>query len=234
LERGHRPSASQPADDRARPALRLSGIRKSWRPRTVLDGVSLELEPGTLAWVGGANGAGKTTLLRIAAGMIAPDDGVVELGGLHPRRNRRGYQRRLGFLSAGDRGIYGRLTTGDHLELWARMALLPRAEVDGAVATAVERLELGELLFHRADRLSMGQRQRLRLAMAFLHGPDVVLLDEPLTSLDEAGAGALNGCLAGLLARGGAAIWCSPGIDGERFAFDARYRLDGGALAVAP
>ena len=213
--------------------LALDAVAKSWGPRQVLAGIDLRLEPGTLTWIGGHNGSGKTTLLRIAAGLIAPDSGAVELEGLHPRRDRREFHRRLGFLSAGDRGIYGRLTAMEHLELWARLALMARREVAPAVEETVERLGIGELLPHRADRLSMGQRQRVRLAMAFLHAPDVVLLDEPLTSLDGAGVNSLNACLAHLLARGGAAVWCSPGTEHGQPAFDTRLWLSDGRLRVA-
>lgn len=110
---------------------------------------------------------------------------------------------------------------------------MPGHQVDAAVRETVERLGIGELLPHRADRLSMGQRQRLRLAMAFLHSPDVVLLDEPLTSLAGAGVESLNSCLAHLLARGGAAVWCSPGAELGQPAFDARLCLTGGRLEAA-
>jgi ABC-2 type transport system ATP-binding protein len=228
-----RPPDQIRAGDGARPLLGLAGVAKAWGSRRVLDGVELRIEPGTVTWVGGHNGSGKTTLLRIAAGLIAPDAGNIDLRGLHPRRDRREYHRRLGFLSAGDRGIYGRLTAREHLELWARLALVPGRETGHAIAETVERLALAELLPHRADRLSMGQRQRLRLAMAFLHAPEVVLLDEPLTSLDEAGIDALNSCLARLVARGGAAVWCSPGAERGQPAFDARHRLEYGRLVEA-
>src|SRR5436190_7192108 len=102
-------SIEQPAHEGDGELLALRGITKAWAGRTVLDDLDLRLEAGTVSWLAGANGAGKTTLLRIAAGMIDPDEGTVELCGLGPRRHRRRFRRRLGFLSAGDRGVYGRL-----------------------------------------------------------------------------------------------------------------------------
>lgn len=215
------------------PLLKLDSVSKAWGAKVVLDDVTLNLAPGSLTWLAGANGVGKTTLLRIASGLLAPDNGGVSLCGLHPVRNRREYHRRLGFLSAGDRGVYGRLTVHHHLRLCTRLALMPDDEVDPAIERIVERTELEELLPLRADRISMGQRQRLRLAMTFLHAPDLALLDEPLTSLDQAGAATLRRCIDEVLERSGAVLWCSPGHDRDQAAFDRRMWLQQGKLLEA-
>jgi ABC-2 type transport system ATP-binding protein len=98
--------------------------------------------------------------------------------------------------------------------------------VDGAL----EEFALGELAGRRVDRMSMGQRQRLRLALAFLATPDVALLDEPLTSLDDEGAALLRGALAKLRARGGAVLWCSPRPEPLGGPFDAAWTLEAGKL----
>ena len=185
-------------------------MSKTWKRKTVLDDVDLSLEPGTLAALVGANGVGKTTFLRIVAGLIAADCGTISLDGFDVTRDRREYQRRLGFVSAGQTGLYARLSVRDHLEYWARIAFVPRSERRPAVERAVERFELRDICEQRVDRLSMGQRQRARLAMAFLHGPRLVLLDEPRNSLDADGARVLRTVLFDLLESGGSAIWCSP------------------------
>jgi ABC-type multidrug transport system ATPase subunit len=210
--------------------LRLAGISKSWGERAILRDVTLDLPPGSLTWLAGANGAGKTTLLRIACGLVAPEEGSVSFEGLHPRRNRRTFQKRLGFLSAGDRGIYARLSVYHHLKLWARLALLPAERVDGAIERAVELVGIGELLPNRVDRMSMGQRQRLRIAMTFLHSPDLVLLDEPLTSLDENGAAVLRRCIGEVLGRSGVVVWCSPGTDRDYAPFSRHLWLEDAKL----
>ena len=213
--------------------LALHCVRKSWGARNVLDDVELVVDRGTLTAIRGVNGIGKTTLLRIAAGLIMPDAGVVDLEGLHPRRDRRRYQERIGLLAAGDRGLYARLTVFQHLELWGRLSLLPRAPLRAAVDRVVAQFGLGELIGSRVDRLSMGQRQRLRMSMVFLHEPDLVLLDEPLNSLDEDGADLLGICLSELTRRGGAAIWCSPGTDAPPVTFDVELLLEDGRLRPA-
>ncbi len=174
--------------------LALRGITKRWSKgqAPVLDGLDLTLEPGTATWVGGRNGAGKTTMLRIAAGLIEPELGRAEVWGVSARENRARYQRLLWFLPAGDRGLYARLTVRGQLTFWARIAMVPRARLRTAIEEAIVTFRLQELAEQRVDRISMGQRQRLRLAMTFLPLPEIVLLDEPLTSLDGDGAALLE------------------------------------------
>ncbi len=211
-------------------ALVLDGVSKCWGNLTVLDQVDLVLEPGQVAWVGGDNGAGKTTLLRIASGLILPDGGHVELCGLSSEHDRRHFYRQLGVLAAGDRGLYARLTVRQNLEFAAGLALLPRARRRQAIATSLERFDLGALAERRVDRMSMGQRQRSRLALTFLHEPTVVLLDEPRTSLDESGLGLLAAALEELTARRGAAVWCSPVGDEPSIKIDSSFVLRDGKL----
>jgi ABC-type multidrug transport system ATPase subunit len=222
------PAAEDPGSAGA--GLHVSEVSKAWAGRRVLADVTLDLPPGSLTWLAGANGAGKTTLLRIACGLVAPDAGSVSFDGLHPRRDRRAFQRRLGFLSAGDRGIYARLSVYHHLKLWARLALLPDDQVDRAIGRVVELVGIEELLPYRVDRMSMGQRQRLRIAMTFLHFPVLVLLDEPLTSLDEGGAEVLRRCIADVQSRSGVIVWCSPGTDHEYAPFSRHLWLEDGTL----
>jgi ABC-2 type transport system ATP-binding protein len=212
--------------------LELRSLRKRWRgnPQPVLEGVDLDLRPGTCTWVGGRNGAGKTTLLRIAGGLIAPDSGTVSLRGLDPERNRRLFVQRVGLLTAGDRGIYARFSPRQHLEWVTRLAFVPFRTRAQHIERAIELFELGALADRRADRMSLGQRQRLRLAMTFLHTPEVVLLDEPLNSLDDEGVGILLQALEMHKAAGGTAMWCSPPSDQRSIDFDRKYLLVDGLL----
>jgi ABC-type multidrug transport system ATPase subunit len=224
------------ADDRPSAApLTLRGLTKRWRKDQppVLDDVSLALGAGTITWVGGRNGAGKTTMLRIAAGLIDPDRGCAEVWGVTVHEDRARYQRLVAFLPAGDRGLYARLTVRRHLEFWARISMLPRGEVRRLVERAIETFQLSELADRRVDRMSMGQRQRLRIAMTFLPGPAVVLLDEPLTSLDGEGTALLDEAVQEVLSREGAVLWCSPSGDHLDTPFDARFTLDDGVLEPA-
>jgi ABC-2 type transport system ATP-binding protein len=213
--------------------LALEGVTKRWRrdEPPVLDSVDLALPPATLAVVVGRNGSGKTTLLRIAAGMIDCDAGSVCLDDLAPRRNRRHYHRRLGFLSAGSVGLYARLTVAQHLDYWARLALVPPSQRAERVADALARFDLTELADRRAERTSMGQRQRLRLALALVHAPSLLLLDEPWNSLDAEGIELVNQTIADFTASGGSALVCIPtGHDLDGLSDLTLYHLEAGKL----
>jgi ABC-type multidrug transport system ATPase subunit len=214
------------------PPLALRRITKAWprRREPVLSQVDLTLEAGTMTWLGGHNGAGKTTLLRIACGILAPDEGVVSVGPVELEAEPREAKRRIGFLSAGNSGLYARLTGRQQLEYWARLAFVARSRRAGLVGEAIERFGLPDLADHRLDRISMGERQRVRLAMAFLHLPQVVLLDEPRNSLDEAGLDLLTEAVNAAMSRGAAVLWCSPTGERPDLALDQAYVVGAGAL----
>lgn len=215
--------------------LALRGVSKRWRTgqAPVLDELELVLAEGTATWVGGRNGAGKTTMLRVAAGLIEPERGRAEVWGTTATENRVRYQRLVSFLPAGDRGLYARLTVRRQLEFWARITMIPRPLFHRAVDQAIASFDLRELADQRVDRMSMGQRQRLRIAMTFLPGPEIVLLDEPLTSLDGDGTALLQQAIDELLARDGVVLWCSPSGEHLDMSFDTRWVLDAGKLERA-
>ena len=220
------------AEPLALPALALKGIHRSWGQRRVLDGVELSIAPSTINWLGGPNGAGKTTLLRIAAGILLPDRGSISLFGLHPERDRRAFHRRLGFLAAGDRGLYARLTVIQNLDLAARLAQVPKREHAAEITRTLDAFQLHDLAKQRVDRISMGQRQRVRLAMTFVHGPEVVLLDEPDTSLDDGALALLEAAMLERARTGGAVLWCSPASQALPLPADSRYLMADGRVIL--
>ena len=226
------PLVEEAAEERAQSALLgLVGVSKKWGPLRVLDDVSLDVHRGEIISVEGANGVGKTTMLRIVVGMILPDAGSVALDGLHPERNRREYLRRVGFLSAGDRALYPRLTARRQLRFAAGIALIPKQDQETFVVGVIDMFGLGKLADRRADRMSTGQRQRLRLAMSLVHRPSLVVLDEPTNSLDEEGLDILGAYLLDLSRRGGAAIWAAPAARTQAgLPSDRGLRLESGKL----
>ena len=215
------------------PLLELRGVTRAWGPHEVLSGIDLELGAGHVVGVKGPNGAGKTTLLRIVAGVLRPTAGDVLLGGLHPEYDGREYRRRVGLLSAGDRGLYPRLSVRRHLQLAAAIALMEPDAGRQAVERGLEAFALAPFADLPAQRLSLGQRQRARLALTFLHRPDAVVLDEPTNSLDEEGRELLVAELERLRARGGAAVCCDPSGHEDTLGTDAGFELREGRLHAA-
>jgi ABC-type multidrug transport system ATPase subunit len=207
------------------PRLRLEKVTKTWKGRAtpVLDAVDLELGAGTVTRLEGDNGAGKTTLLRIVCGLLVPDQGRVLVDRFDLSRESRECRRRIGFLAAGSSGLYARLTARQQLDFCASLAFVAGRERARVVDQAIERFALGAFATRRLDRISMGERQRVRLAMTFLHRPELVLLDEPRTSLDAAGLRLLTDAIDELRARDGSVIWCAP--SGEPFPASADEHL---------
>jgi ABC-type multidrug transport system ATPase subunit len=212
--------------------LELDGLFHKWKgPKPpVLDEVSLALRAGEVTWIGGRNGAGKTTLLRLAAGILLPQRGTVRLRDLTPTSHGALYRRQIGFLSAGDRSLQARMRVEQQLDYWARLAYVARERRPVLVAQSIQRFGLQEFASRRVDRMSMGQRQRIRLAMAFLHEPLVILLDEPRNSLDDDGYELLNEQIEQAAARGATVLWCSPRGEDRVIACDASYALSEGRL----
>jgi ABC-type multidrug transport system ATPase subunit len=219
----------------ASPLFSAAGISKRWKgaDRPVLDDIDFEVEAGQCVWIGGRNGAGKTTLLRIFAALITPDTGGVRLQGLDPERERRRYQSHLGFLPAGNAGLTARLSARYHLRYWARLALMPTAEIEPAIERTLDAFELRDLAASRVDRISTGQRQRLRTALAFLHSPELVLLDEPVASLDADGVATVASAVREVTSRGGGVIFASPADREPEFECDRHYVIDAGRLGTA-
>jgi ABC-type multidrug transport system ATPase subunit len=214
------------------PLLELEGLYHRWKgPKPpVLDDVSLTLRAGEVTWVGGRNGVGKTTLLRLAAGILLPQRGSVRIGELTPESKGGRYRRQIGFLSAGDRSLQARMRVSQQLDYWGRLAYVPRERRAEMVAASLRRFGLEEFADRRVDRMSMGQRQRIRLAMAFLHEPRVILLDEPRNSLDDDGYRLLNEQIDQAAKRAASILWCSPRGEDRVIGCDASFTLIDGHL----
>lgn len=225
--------AAETGPERAR--LVMTGVTKRFpgADSPVLNEIDLTLYAGRSTSVRGQNGAGKTTLMRAVAGLIKPDGGHIQLDGIDSEANPRAYRPRIGLLSAGSTGLFARLSVGHHLSYFARLALLPSEDRARAVKRAIDTFALGEFAARRADRLSMGQRQRVRAAITFLHDPDVVLLDEPQNSLDPEGVAMLDRVVGDLLEEGGTVLWCSPVGIHEEVNFDHTLLLESGRLTPA-
>lgn len=130
----------------------------------------------------GQNGAGKTTLFKLLAGLITPSRGEVRIDGL-PLRDHVGLFRRIGFCPESD-ALPSWLTGSEFLSVLARLAGVPRARVRTRVDELLERFELTSAARRRLGGYSKGMRQKLKLAQALAHDPDIIFLDEPLNGMD--------------------------------------------------
>jgi ABC-2 type transport system ATP-binding protein len=186
------------------PALEALGISKRYGERDALRGVDLVAQPGELHGLLGPNGAGKTTLMRIVLGLVRPDRGAV-------RVLDRDLSSIAGGMSDGVAGFvetpafYPYLSARKNLDLLARLDFRPRSERAIAVARVLDEVGLGEQADITVRGYSAGMRQRLGLAAALLRAPRLLLLDEPTSSLDPAGARDVRS-LARRLAGEGAAV----------------------------
>ncbi len=164
--------------------IELTSISRSFGRNKAVDGVSLEVGPGVLGILG-PNGAGKTSLLRMLATVLPPSSGQIRLLDRDPKHTaqRREIRRRLGYLPQ-NLGYYPAFTVVEFVEYFALLKEVPTGRVPRAVATAVERADLGAKARARLRTLSGGMLRRVGIAQALVNDPDLLLLDEPTAGLD--------------------------------------------------
>jgi len=179
--------------------IKVCNLSKSFGPRAALAGVDLSIGAGEFVTLMGPNGAGKTTLLRILATLARPTSGTVRIAGLDPARDGIKVRQRVGFLSHRTL-LYEDLTAEQNLRFYARMYGLD--DGPARVQDLLQRVGLATRHQDLVRTFSRGMQQRLALARAVLHRPQVLLLDEPYTGLDPLAAQALTGLLAELTGEG--------------------------------
>ena len=184
--------------------LHVEGLRKSYGNVAALTGVDLEVAAGEIIALLGPNGAGKTTLVSIVAGLRKADAGVVQVDGLDALSRGAEVRRRIG-LAPQDTGIYPVVTVRQNFTLFGELAGLRHAELRTRIDEVAEALALTDLLDRQAGSLSGGQKRRVHTAIALLHRPRLLLLDEATTGADVETRGHLLD-LVQRLARDGSAI----------------------------
>jgi heme ABC exporter ATP-binding subunit CcmA len=182
-------------------AVAVDGVWKFYGDYPALRDVSLAIAPASCLALFGRNGAGKTTLLRIIAGFQKPGRGQVSILGSEPREAAA--RRRIGFLGHGI-SVYDELSAWENLILFARLYGLP--DPRRSAAEWLERTGLSRVKDSLVREFSRGMRQRLAVARAFLHDPEVLLLDEPFTSLDDRAIAILQNLLTQALAKGSTVV----------------------------
>jgi heme exporter protein A len=188
----------------------VEGLSRSFGHVRALRGVSFSLSAGDALTIFGPNGAGKSTLLRLLAGVLRPDTGAIRIGGSPLVRGDAVQRRRLGLIAHASL-CYDGLTAAENLEFYARLYRL--ADPRGVAARALEAAGLADRAGTTAATMSRGMVQRLAIARALLHEPEVVLLDEPFTGLDPRAAASLQAQLAALRTQGRTIVMVTHNIE---------------------
>jgi ABC-2 type transport system ATP-binding protein len=179
-------AAPSAMNELAPPALKLSGLSKSFG-RPAVDQLDLTVRCGELYALLGPNGAGKTTTLRMVAGLLAPDAGTVEIFGVDLAADPAGAKRKLAYLPD-DPMLYAKLKPTEYLEFVAGLWGIEAADAEPRARRLLDWLDLAKHAHELTEGFSRGMKQKLALAGALIHEPQLLILDEPLTGLDAAAA----------------------------------------------
>ncbi len=181
--------------------LEARGLSKRYGGLLALDRVSFSIHPGEIVGYLGPNGSGKSTTVNIVVGLLEPNVGSILLGGVKLADNPVEYKRRIGYVPE-EPFLYTHLTAREYLTLVGRLREIEEARLDRTIGRLLELLQLHDSRYKTMTAFSKGMRQRVLLAGALLHDPDLLVLDEPFSGLDV-NASLLFRALLGLLASQG-------------------------------
>ncbi len=216
------------ADRDGPPVVEARGLAKRYGPLAALDGIDLTVPAGQAVVLLGPNGAGKSTLLRLLATLTRPSGGRLRLFGEEVLSSDAGRLRsRIGFLSH-QTFLYEHLTGRENLLFYARLYGL--SDPERAARAALGAARLSDRQDDRVGAYSRGMQQRLAIARSLLHGPEMILLDEPFTGLDRESSARLEERLRQLRATGRTCVMATHDLDQGLRAADRVLVLRGGRL----
>jgi ABC-2 type transport system ATP-binding protein len=189
--------------------LRFDGLSRRYGEVVALDRLTFEVPAGRVVGFLGPNGAGKTTTMRAVFGLVALDAGSVTWDGKAIGQAER---RRFGYMPE-ERGLYPGMVVGQQVEYLARLHGFSAADAETATARWLERVGIAERAGSKLEALSLGNQQRVQLAAARVHGPELLVLDEPFSGLDPAGVDAMSQVLAERAAAGVTMLFSSHQLD---------------------
>ena len=192
--------------------LRLRGVSRAYRGGAGVQGIDLTVLPGEIHALVGLNGAGKSTLMKLMIGMLRPDAGAIEILDQDIRTLRGTAWGRVGALIEYPLA-YGELDGRTNLRLAARLHGVSPEAIPRLVEQVIDELDLGRYATVRARRMSLGNKQRLGLAAALQHRPDLIVLDEPTNALDPSGVILLREALLRRAAAGAGVLVSSHHLD---------------------
>lgn len=164
-------------------AIEARDLTRRFGDFTAVDRVGFRIEPGEIFGFLGSNGCGKTTTMKMLTGLLPASEGEVRLFGSPLDARDSDTRQRVGYMSQSF-SLYSELTVRRNLELHARVFNLPEGQIAGRVGELIRRFGLENVVDELAEKLPLGLRQRLSLAVAVIHGPDMLILDEPTSGVD--------------------------------------------------
>jgi sodium transport system ATP-binding protein len=188
--------------------IEVKNLRKQFGAVVAVDDVSFSAADGVVTGLLGPNGAGKTTTLRVLSTLIKPDRGGAFVDGLDVTASPLEARRALGMLPD-LRGLYPRLTAREHIRYFAELQGVPDAEIEPRTNALLELLEMKELAGRRVDGFSNGERTKVALCRALVHGPKNVVLDEPTNGLDVMSTRAVRTLIRSLREQGRCVVFSS-------------------------
>ena len=186
----------------------ITGLRKHFGHVEAVRNVSLSAADGTVTGLLGPNGAGKTTTLRMLSGLMRPDAGTILVDGADVIADPIGAQRHMGLLPD-SRGLYPRLTPREHIRYFGELHGMAKGEIRERSDALLQRLGLEAIADRRVAGFSQGERTKVALARALVHGPRNVILDEPTNGLDVMSTRAMRGLIRGLKQDGCCVVFSS-------------------------
>src|SRR5512142_2024603 len=188
------------------PVIQLSSLSRRFGEKNAVDCLTLDVHAGEIFGFLGHNGAGKTTTVRLLNGVLEPTFGQACVLGLDPQTDGPVLRAHTGVLTETP-SLDERLTARDNLSIYAELYNVPRADVAGRVNALLTEFELADRADEKVGGYSKGMKQRLALARALLHKPEVLFLDEPTTGLDPVAARHVNNLVENLARREGCTVF---------------------------
>ena len=182
-------------------SIRANGLQKKFGTFTAVDGVDLNVAPGTIHGFLGPNGSGKSTTVKMLTGLLEPTAGAVEINGIDLRADPVGVKRTIGVLPE-DLALFDALTLWEHLALAGPLYGLTRRETEERAGQLLRYLDLFAERHTEAGQASYGMRKKTALALALLHNPKTLFLDEPFEGIDPSSAENIRELLVGMAEKG--------------------------------
>jgi ABC-2 type transport system ATP-binding protein len=209
--------------------LELEGLRRTFGSITALDDLSFSVPSGVVVGFLGPNGAGKTTTMRAIFGLTDLDAGIVRWNGSTIGQSER---RRFGYMPE-ERGLYPGMLVGEQVEYLGRLHGLSPHDAAASTRSWLERLDIADRAESKVEALSHGNQQRVQLAAALVHDPEVLVLDEPLSGLDPTGIDAIGQVLVDEARAGCCVLFSSHQLDLVEDLCEQVTIIDHGRLVVS-